>query len=97
MKVVTLSQSTVIFYDQENNKTGIGIMFPSLAAALDRVKISDRNATNLFAALIDALKLHPNNYNINRSAIYPDRIFAQSKIASLIREDLQAAPSLVVY
>ena len=62
------TQLTVISDGQENNKKNIDIMSPSLPAAFDRAKISDRNATYLLSALIDALELDPNNYNIRQSA-----------------------------
>ena len=62
------TQSIVMSDVEENNKKGIDIMSSSLAAALDCAKISDRNVTYLLAAVIDALELDPNNYNISRSA-----------------------------
>ena len=65
-------------------------MSSDLAAILDLTKISDRNATYLLVAVIDALELDSNNYNISRSAIGRGRISARSKIAGQIREDLQA-------
>ena len=64
---ISETQSTVKPDGHENNKKGIDIMSPGLAA-LDCAKISDQNATKL-AAVIDALELDPNNYNISRSAI----------------------------
>ena len=54
------TQSTVISDGQENDKKGIDIMSPSLAAASDHAKISERNATYLLVAAIDALELYPN-------------------------------------
>ena len=58
------------------------IISPGLAAALNRARITDRNATYLLIAKIDTLKLDPNNY-ISRSAFRRSRISAaaRSKIA----------------
>ena len=72
-------------------------MSPGLATALYRGKIRDRNGTYLPAAVIDALKLDPNNYIIRRVAIRRGRISARSKILDQVREYLQTAPSLVVH
>ena len=88
------TQSIIVSDGQENNKKNIDIMFPSLTAS--RAKISDRNATYLLTAVIDALELDANNYNISWTVIRRGRISARSKIATQIREDLQAAPSLLV-
>ena len=45
LTMVVDTQSTVIFYGQENNEKDNDILLPVLAAALDRTKISDRNGT----------------------------------------------------
>ena len=58
-----------IFYSDDSGYTayeerkGIDIMSPSLAAALNLMQISDENATYLFVAVINALELDP-DYNI---------------------------------
>ena len=85
------TQSTVISDGQENNKKGIDIMSPSLATISDHAKVSGRNAIYLLAAVIDALELDPDNYNISR--LFVETVYLHGQI----REDLWSAPSLVVY
>ena len=58
------TQSTFKSDGQESSEKSIDVMSSGLAAALDRAKISDRNATYLLAAVIDALELDPYSYNI---------------------------------
>ena len=92
LDVVSVTQLTIISDDQENDKKGIYIMSAALVAALDRVKMNERNETYLLTAVINALELDPNNFNISRSPIRRVRISARSKLTSQIQEALQAAP-----
>ena len=71
---------------------------PELAAALDRVKLSDRKATVLFAATAQSLGYDTKNLNINRSSIRRSRLKCRKEIAQNLKADFATtADKLVVH
>ena len=50
------------------------IMTPRLSAALDKCKVSDRDAVHILTACAESLSLNPREYKINRSSIRNARI-----------------------
>jgi hypothetical protein len=63
------------------------IMTPRLTAALDKCKVSDRDAVYLLTACIESLSLNPANYIINRTSIRNSRESIRKKIAEKVRSD----------
>lgn len=69
-------------YVQRARKT---IMTPRLSAALDKCKVSDRDAVHLLSACVESLNLCPQDYVINRTSIRNARITFREQGAEKIK------------
>ncbi|KYM98193.1 hypothetical protein ALC62_11109 [Cyphomyrmex costatus] len=78
-------------------KRKLDVMTPEVVAALDRGKVSDRNAMHIICALTKALNVNINDVNLSRSTIYRRRIKIREQIANDLKENLQVAAFLVVH
>ncbi|KAL4141875.1 hypothetical protein QTP88_004430 [Uroleucon formosanum] len=63
------------------------IMTPRLCAALDKCKVSDRDAVHLLSAFIESVSLDPALYVINRTSIKNARQSAREENAENVRSD----------
>src|SRR6218665_3049139 len=72
---------------------------PSLTAALDRTKLSDRNATNVLAAAAQSLGHNVKDLNINRSSVHREHERYREEIGKNLKDQFKATPtsSLVVH
>ncbi|XP_039315242.1 uncharacterized protein LOC120359881 isoform X1 [Solenopsis invicta] len=57
------------------------ILTARLSAALDRCKISDRDAVHILTACVDAINLNPQEFVINRTSIKTAREYYRKKIS----------------
>jgi len=62
-------------------------MTSRLSAALDKCKVSDRDAVHLLTACIESISLNPANYIINRTSIRNSRESIRKEIAEKVRSD----------
>lgn len=69
-------------------KGNFEIMTPKLAAALDRCKISDRNALHILIACAEALGNDVNKLIINRTSIRNSRLSFRKSRADNIRKGI---------
>ena len=60
---------------------------PQLAAALDRAKVSDRNATYILTEAANSLNYNTLDININRSSIRRQRKACRSRFVASIKKD----------
>ena len=73
------------------------IVTPMLAIALDRTKMSDRNATFVLAAAAQSLGHDVKDFNINHSSIHRRREQCRSEMASKLRDEFKSTVPLVVH
>ncbi|XP_025405167.1 uncharacterized protein LOC112679535 [Sipha flava] len=63
------------------------IMTPRLSAALDKCKVSDRDAVHLLTACVESVSLNPSDYIINRTSIKKCREIFRKKVAEKVHSD----------
>ena len=65
------------------------IITPRLVAALDKCKVSDRNAVHILAAVFEALDLEMNEVAINRSSIRRHRMQIRQEKAEIVKNEFK--------
>ena len=75
----------------------MNIMTPSLAAALDRAKVSDRKATSLLVEASKAFKQNVKNLNINRSSIRRQRRLERRNLTLKLKAEFSSDMPLSVH
>ncbi|CAH0396068.1 unnamed protein product [Bemisia tabaci] len=65
------------------------ILTLKVVAALDKAKLSDRNATHILIAVIEALGLDPVNFSINRTSLQDARIKLRKERAAKLKENFK--------
>src|ERR1043165_2139490 len=74
----------------------VNIMTPSIAAVLDRTKLSGRKATFVLATVAQSLGHDVQELNINHSSIHRAREHYRADIASQLKQQFQGNVSLEV-
>lgn len=75
----------------------IDVVSPSVSAALDRTKISDRNAAYIHTATAQSLGHNVKYLALNRSTIKRQREHHRSQLAKALKKEFHANVSLVVH
>lgn len=73
------------------------IMNSEIVTALDRTKVSDRNAVHILIATAQSLGSNTNNIAINRSTIRRNRVFLRQKISDDIKVSFKPDCPLTVH
>lgn len=81
--------------DPKRSRTNI--MTPGVVAALDRANVSSRKATYIVSAVLSAVKMDVQDFNISSSSIQRHRIAVRREIFADLKENLQVAKHLVVH
>ncbi|XP_050530378.1 uncharacterized protein LOC126899463 [Daktulosphaira vitifoliae] len=69
------------------NRGTIQLITPRLSAALDKCKISDRDAVHILSACLDSLSIDQNNYILNRTSIKNIRQHFRKESADKVKSD----------
>ena len=75
----------------------INIVSPSVSAALDRTKTSDRKAAYILAAIAHSLGHNIEDLALNRSTIKRQREYHRSQLAKALKKDFHVNVPLVVH
>lgn len=73
------------------------VVSPSLAAALDRAKVSDRSATYVLAEAARSLGHEIDSFNINRSSVRRDRMKFRKHMANAIKAEFAPDVPLTIH
>ncbi|KAE9523786.1 hypothetical protein AGLY_015846 [Aphis glycines] len=73
------------------------IMNSEIVTALDRTKVSDRNAVHILIATAQSLGCNANNIAINRSTIRRNRVFLRQKVSDDIKVSFKPDCPLTVH
>lgn len=89
-------------FNSENEASGskralINILSPGLTSALDRTKISSRNATFILSEVASSLGHDINTLNINRNSIQRARASNRATKSSILRSEFSALVPLTVH
>ena len=82
---------------QINQVNKIDIMTPELAAALDRAKVSNRNATYILAAAFKSVGIDLSTLNFSYSTLYRGRIKFRANIAEDLKKEFHTEDRYVVH
>ncbi|XP_066601758.1 uncharacterized protein [Prorops nasuta] len=84
-------------YNPELKLRKKNIVTVELAAALDRTNTTSRSASFILNAVVQALGLNPDHYNLSKSTIHRQRVKYRSERASELKNNIQLANSLIVH
>lgn len=82
---------------QPRKRARKNILNPDLAAAMDRTKVSDRNATFLLTAAAESLGHNADDLTINRSSIRRSRQKLRQEQATNLKDEFESKGPLVVH
>lgn len=82
---------------QPNELNKIDVMTPELSAALDRAKVTNRNATFILAAAYKSLGIDLSTLNLSYSTIYRGRIKFRTDMAKDLKKEFHIEDRYVVH
>jgi len=83
--------------EPHSKRARTNIVTPQLTAALDRAKLSDRNAALILTEAASTFNCDVRDVNINRSSIRRQRKLCRSRLAVSIKNEFSVDPQLVVH